>query len=110
MQAAPFILQGQTPAEDVHIIFTMLKCMNVFVTSYGMLVGVVTKENIFNANMDETEHAMDIYSSLRPVRRGGRRGSVKADGFTGLFPPDTASPASSERSTVPLSNPVEGSS
>lgn len=77
VQAAPFILQGQTPAEDVHIIFTMLKCMNVFVTSYGMLVGVVTKENIFKANMDETEHAMDIYSSLRPVRRGGRRGSMK---------------------------------
>jgi len=78
VQAAPFILQGQTPAEDVHIIFTMLKCQSVFVTSYGMLVGVVTKANIFNANMDETEHAMDIYASLRPPPRGSqrRRGSV----------------------------------
>ena len=61
VQAAPFILQAQTPAEDVHIIFTMLKCNGVFVTSYGMLVGVVMKKNLFEATVKE-DPTMDVYA------------------------------------------------
>jgi len=105
VQAAPFILQAQTPAEDVHIIFTMLKCNGVFVTSYGMLVGVVMKKNLFDATVKEDEEddpSTDVYASLRltPSKRQSGRGELKRGGgsqrnvFSSIF-----SSSGSERSS-----------
>ena len=103
VQAAPFILQAQTPAEDVHIIFTMLKCNGVFVTSYGMLVGVVMKKNLFEATVKEDDPSMDVYASLRltPTKRqsGGTGGGAGVEGsqrnvFSSIF-----SSSGSERSS-----------
>jgi H+/Cl- antiporter ClcA/CBS domain-containing protein len=80
VQAAPFTLNAQTPCDDVHIIFTMLKCKFVYVLSYGMLVGVVTIDDLLAANVDTEEAAMGIYASLRvpkktkPYRQSIRRG------------------------------------
>jgi len=84
VQAAPFTLNAQTPCDDVHIIFTMLKCKSVYVLSYGMLVGVVTKDDLFAANVDADDVGMDIYASLRVPRKTyrsmqrGVRGSVRS--------------------------------
>ncbi|GMI08843.1 hypothetical protein TrLO_g10179 [Triparma laevis f. longispina] len=105
VQAAPFILQAQTPAEDVHIIFTMLKCNGVFVTSYGMLVGVMNKSDLFAANVDEEDATMDIYTSMRT---SPKKGVSKKNLFGSIF-----SSSGSERSSglvkgMKLENAVEG--
>jgi hypothetical protein len=76
IQATPFTLNALTPCDDVHIIFTMLKCSSVFVLSYGMLVGVITKDDLFAANIDADDVNLDIYASLRPKKRQFRA-SVK---------------------------------
>jgi len=71
VQAAPFILQAQTPAEDVHIIFTMLKCNGVFVLSYGMLVGVVLKQDLFDASVTKGDCEYELLYGTSSARRGG---------------------------------------
>ncbi|KAF0697950.1 Aste57867_11403 [Aphanomyces stellatus] len=38
----------ETPLETVHLLFEMLKCAKLFVTKFGVLVGVVTRASIHN--------------------------------------------------------------
>ena len=80
----------------------MLKCNGVFVTSYGMLVGVVMKKNLFDATVKEDDPSMDVYASLRltPSKRQSGRGELNRGGgsqrnvFSSIF-----SSSGSERSS-----------
>ena len=49
---SPFRVSEYMPVEQVHILFEMLRCTRVFVTSYGILVGVISRgvlEDALNA-------------------------------------------------------------
>ena len=36
--------------EDVHVIFTMLRCTLVWVTNFGQLVGCIARDDLIHAN------------------------------------------------------------
>jgi len=41
---SPFRVSEYMPLEQIHILFEMLRCSRVFVTSYGILVGVISRD------------------------------------------------------------------
>ena len=104
IHAAPFILQAATPAEDVHIIFTMLKCTGIFVSSYGSVVGVVLKEDLFRANTNikggQDEYAA-LYGSSRKSRKKASNCSSSSNMFTSFLKAEINAPPQA-------SNGVEG--
>jgi len=51
----------------------MLKCAGVFVTSYGMLVGAVLKQDLFNASTGLDGGGDDYWAMYGSMKGGGKR-------------------------------------
>ena len=45
--------------EDVHVIFTMLRCTLVWVTNFGQLVGCIARDDMIRANQRKLSRRSD---------------------------------------------------
>ena len=51
--------------EDVHVIFTMLRCTLVWVTNFGQLVGCIARDDLIRANQHKHSHRGDAVAATK---------------------------------------------